>query len=229
MLLSVEEAARLLQTNERTVKQWIKKEKLPACKVNDQLRLNRVDLLEWATEHNIKVLPEIFTSAAEEEEEEEPLPTLSEALAAGGIHYDIRGGDAQSVLKEVVGLLPLPGQVDPDFLLQILLAREAIGTTAIGDGIAIPHVRNPILLHVAAPMVTLCFLARPIDFKALDNKPVDTLFTLISPTVKTHLHLLAKLAFALRDERFKAVLQRRGKAAELLATVKAIEGELRGG
>lgn len=227
MLLTVSEAARLLQKSERTVQQWIRKEGLPACRVNEQLRLNRVDLLEWATEHNIKVSPEIFADT--EDESEEQLPTLSEALTTGGIHYGIVGSDTPSILKEVVGLLRLPRQVDPDFLLQVLLSREALGTTAIGDGIAIPHVRNPILLHVAAPTVTLCFLAQPVDFKALDHKPVEILFTLISPTVKTHLHLLAKLAFALRDERFKAVLERRGSKDEIMATVRAIETELRGG
>lgn len=223
MLLTITEAARLLQVEEKTVRQWIRKEGLPACKVNDQFRLNRVDLLEWATDHGIKVSPEIFAAA---EDEELSLPTLSEALAAGGIHYGIQGESRQEVLKNVVDRLRLPPQVDPEFLLQVLLAREALGTTAIGEGIAIPHVRNPILLHVAAPAITLCFLEKPIDFKALDGKPVHTLFTLTSPTAKSHLHLLAKLAYMLRDDRFKQVLEKRATAAEILATVKAIETEI---
>ncbi len=109
------------------------------------------------------------------------------------------------------------------------MAREALGTTAIGDGIAIPHVRNPILLHVDSAMITLCFLKNPIDFKAIDHKPVDTVFLLISPTVKIHLHLLSKLAYALRDQRFKAVLQRQGPQTEILAAVKLVESELTGG
>jgi len=227
MQLTTTEAARLLQVEEKTVRQWIKKGGLPACKVNFHYRLNRVDLLEWATEHGIKVSPEIF--AAAEEEEEVPLPTLCEALVTGGIHFDIQGESKQEVLKNVVSQLMLPPQVDPDFLLQVLLAREALGTTAIGDGIAIPHVRNPILLHVAAPAITLSFLAKPIDFKALDGIPVHILFTLISPTAKTHLHLLAKLAFALRDDRFKKVLREGATQTEILTTVRAIETDIGGG
>src|SRR5438034_985186 len=62
--------------------------------------------------------------------------------------------------------------------------REALQSTGVGDGIAIPHVRNPIVLHVSRPMITLCFLERPIDFGALDGKPVHVLFSLISPTVR---------------------------------------------
>ena len=58
-----------------------------------------------------------------------------------------------------------------EFLYQILLARESLGSTGIGDGVAIPHVRNPVVLHVSEPVVTLSFLETPIDFHALDGKP----------------------------------------------------------
>jgi hypothetical protein len=59
-------------------------------------------------------------------------------------------------------------------------------------------VRNPVILHLERPMIMLCFLERPIDFGALDGEKVNTLFTLISPTVRAHLHLLSR-EFALRD------------------------------
>ncbi len=226
MSLTVAKAAELTGVTERTVVNWIRKDGLPACKVNDQYQLNRVELLEWATNHGIKLSPAIFSV---EDAEEESLPSLLTALETGGIHFGIGGDDQPSVLKHVVDLLPLPPQVDRDFMLQVLMAREALGTTAIGDGIAIPHVRNPILLHVAAPAISLCFLDNPVDFKAVDDKPVDILFTLVSPTVKTHLHILAKLAYGLRDQRFKEVLRRRESAVEILATVRALEGELEKG
>jgi nitrogen PTS system EIIA component len=225
MQLTVSEVARLLQVDEKTVTTWIRKKGLPAVKINEQYRLNRVDLLEWATDQGIKLSPEIFTSA---QDERIAFPSLSQALEAGGIHYGVPGEETQTVLKNVVALLKLPSQIDPDFLLQVLLAREALGTTAIGDGIAIPHVRNPIILQVSSPAITLCFLQKPIDFNAVDGKPVDILFTLISPTARTHLHLLAKLAYALRDKRFKEVLRHRGEATELLAIVKTIEAEIGG-
>ena len=70
------------------------------------------------------------------------------------------------------------------------MARESLGSTGIGDGIAIPHVRNPIVMHIPRPTITLCFLEHPIDFGALDGQPVHTLFTIVSPTVRAHLHLL---------------------------------------
>ena len=51
----------------------------------------------------------------------------------------------------------------------------------MGDGIAIPHVRKPLVLNVRRPSLALCFLERPIDYGALDGKPVGTLFTIIEP------------------------------------------------
>lgn len=223
MQLTLSEAAELLGVTEKEVQRWIKKDGLPACKINDLYRINRVDLLEWATDHRMKLSPEIFALL---ETPDGILPKLSAAIEAGGVQYDIPGDNQQTVLRNIVARISLPESVDPEFLLQVLLAREAMGTTAMGDGIAIPHVRNPILLHDAKPTVTLSFLATPIDFHAIDNRPVDTLFTIITPTVRTHLHILSKLAYVLRDERVKAVLHKKGSTAEITGAIKAIEAEL---
>jgi PTS system nitrogen regulatory IIA component len=120
----------------------------------------------------------------------------------------------------------LPKEVDRHFLLQVLLTRESLGSTGIGDGVAIPHVRNPIVLHIPQPTIALCFLEHPVDFAALDGKPVDTLFTLVSPTIRAHLSLLSKLAFSLRDEQFKAAVAKRATREEILAAAQRVEGQL---
>lgn len=217
MLIKATEVAKLLHTDEKAVIKWIRKEGLPATLVNGIYQINRVDLLEWATDHGIKVPPELFLAA----EADVHYPSLGEALEAGGIHCHVPGDDKLSVLKNVVGLLKLPPQLDPEFFLQVLLAREALGTTAIGDGIAIPHVRNPILLNKPSPAITLCFLDQPIDFEALDGNPVKILFMMTSPTVKVHLHLLSKLAYALRDESFRSLL---GRSCDPDEIIKAARG-----
>jgi len=224
MLMKASEVAVLLDQEESTVIRWIKKEKLPAVLVRDSYRVNRVDLLEWATEHGVKVPPELFAAA----QAGLTFPALSEALEAGGVHCGVPGNDKLSVLRSVVNLLKLPPQMDPEFLLQVLLAREALGTTAIGDGIAIPHVRNPILLqNKPAPAISLCFLANPIDFGALDGQPVRMLFMLTSPTVKVHLHLLSRLAYALHDAQFRATLNLACDPVGILEAARRFELNLR--
>jgi PTS system nitrogen regulatory IIA component len=153
---------------------------------------------------------------------------LSELLSAGGIHHDVGGRDKASVLREIVQRLPLPVEVDREFLVTTLEAREAMGSTGIGDGIAIPHVRNPILLHIATPFVTLCLLRDPVNFDALDGKPVHALFTVVSSNVPAHLRILGQLGFVLHDEQLRRLLVRRSPAAEILVRVQAVEGRASG-
>jgi PTS system nitrogen regulatory IIA component len=224
MQLTVKDVAGLLNISEKTVYRWIEERKLPGYRLSGQYRFNRAELLDWATANRINVSPRIFE---EPESRSGPLPELSDALERGGVFYRLTGRNKPSALRSVVEVLRLPEQVDREFLLQVLLAREALESTAVGDGIAIPHVRNPIVLHVAQPLVTLCFLEAPVDFGALDGQPVQTLFTLISPTVKAHLHLLSRLAFALRNPDFKALIVRQASRDEILAGAKRISDSLR--
>jgi nitrogen PTS system EIIA component len=224
MQLRAADAAKALNVDEKTVLRWIRQDKLPAEQIRGDYHINRVDLLEWATERNIKVHPSLYD--LEDSNDGRPLPLLSQCLEAGGIHCNVAGSDVQSVLQQVVNLLNLPEELDPDFILQVLLAREAMGTTAVGDGIAIPHVRNPLLLRLPMPKVSLCFLNQPVDFEALDGKPVQILFTITSPTVRTHLHLLSKLAYALRDDRLRQVLKTPCQKELILKTLREIEEEL---
>jgi PTS system nitrogen regulatory IIA component len=213
MQLGVREVAELLNVSEKTVYRWLKQGKLPAYRVNEQYRFNRAELLEWATSEKLQVSPSLFTDP---EGSGQPLPMLADALRAGGIIYRVGGSDKTAVLRSVVELMPLPEEVDREFLIQVLLARESLGSTGIGDGIAIPHVRNPIVMHITRPMVTLCFLERPVDFGALDGKPVHTLFTLVSPTIRAHLHLLSRLSFAMREPRFRGAVASQGSREEIL-------------
>ena len=216
MLLTLDEAARMLGVAEKDVLLWIRKEGLPATLIDDRYEVNRMDLLEWATGRQIPVPPELLAGAGTEAA---ALPSLREALEAGGIRFDVPGDDRESVLRNVVGLLPLPAGVDPAFILEVLLARERAGATGVGNGIAIPHVRHPILLPMAVPAVTLCFLRNGVDFDAPDGLPVRILFTLTTPTVRTHLHLLSRLAHALRDREFREAIARPGDAAAILAAI----------
>ena len=119
--------------------------------------------------------------------------------------------------------MPLPREVDREFLLQVLLARETLGSTGIGDGLAIPHVRNPIVMHIPRPMITLCFLEQAIEFGALDGQPVHTLFTIVSPTIRAHLRLLARLGFALRQAAFVDAVARQGTREQILAASQAVD------
>jgi PTS system nitrogen regulatory IIA component len=119
--------------------------------------------------------------------------------------------------------MQLPEGFDRSVLCQLFLAREAAGSTAVGDGMAIPHPRHPVVLPVGRPTLTLCLLDRAVDVGAADRQPVQTLFVLVSPTIRAHLRMLARIACALRDESFRATLKRRGSPEEILSEVQRVE------
>lgn len=223
MNLSVKEAARLLSVSEKTIYRWIKQDIVPAYRVHESYRFNRSELIEWATSRRMGVSPDAF---GEPLTDELPLPLLSEALEAGGVYYRIGGTTREEVLADTVVHLRLPDEVDRDYLRQVLIAREKIASTAIGDGIAIPHPRNPVLLHASRPTVTLCFLEQPVDFFSLDGQPVEVLFTLIAPSLRFHLHLLSMLGFVLHDRSFRKLLKEQASREQLFTTLKRVEARI---
>jgi PTS system nitrogen regulatory IIA component len=223
MQLSVKDAAGLLNVSEKTIYRWIQQGAIPVYRVNEQLRFNRAELLEWATARRIQLSPQIV---AEPESTNGSQPNLTAALTAGGIAYHVGGTDKPVVLRNVIQAMSLPELVDRELVYEVMLARESLGSTGIGDGIAIPHVRNPMVLHVPRPFVCLCFLEHPIDFEAIDSQPVHTLFSVVSPTVREHLHLLSRLGFLLQDREIRDALQRQPSRDEILGLFAKAEARL---
>jgi nitrogen PTS system EIIA component len=219
MLLTVQGAARLLGTSERQVYRWADEGEIPVRRIRDQLRFNRTDLLEWATSRRMSVHVEAF----DDDDPAEHAPSLPAALRLGGVHRDVRGSDRESVLHAVVERMSLPPTLDRELFVEVLLARETTGTTAIGDGIAIPHVRNPVVAAGARGAVTVCYLAQPVSFGGSDDAPVHTLLMMVTPTVRSHLQMLAHLARALTDPGFKAAIDRRAPVEDLVREAERIE------
>lgn len=223
MQLTLHDVSKFLDVPEPTVTRWINQRGLPTQFVGGQHRFNRAEVLEWAAANQIKVSLELFVHL---ESEDEPTPELAEALEAGGIFYKLKGTSKESVLRSLVEVLPLPEGIDRDMLFRLFMAREASNSTAIGRGIALPHARNPVILHVERPMITLCFLEQPVEFGAADGKPVEVLFSLIAPTMRSHLQMLARISFALHDERFKEAITRQLPRDEIVRAATQIEWAL---
>ena len=110
----------------------------------------------------------------------------------------------------------------PRRLLEGLLARERLGNTCLGDGVAIPHCRMP----CDRPVAALLRLAVPLDFEAPDGQPVDLLFTLVVPDdeAQRHLDVLGALAQAFDLPSNRNMLRRAEDDAELRETLLRIVG-----
>ena len=223
MQLSTRDVSEALAVSEATITRWIRQRGLPGRHVAGQYRFNRAELLEWATSNGVRVPASLFEHF---DDEDEPTPGLGEAIELGGIFYGLRDTDRDGALRAMVEVLPLPDGMDRELLLRLFLAREAAASTGVGEGIALPHVRNPIVLHVPRPMVSLCFLERPVDFGTLDGKPVHVLFAVISPTMRGHLQLLSRLAYAIHDVKFRAKVTSQAPAEAILREARRIDAAL---
>ncbi len=220
MRLKFSEAVTYLGVSEGTARNWVKNRGLPVHRADERWFVNPLELWEWASEQNLPVSPQLLAHASRARES---IPAVSALLRAGGIQRDVPGRTPAEVLRAVVERLPLPPHVDREFLVTALAAREAMGSTGVGYGIAIPHVRNPILLHVEEPVVSLGLLAHAVDYGAVDGVPVRALFTVISPTVPAHLRMLAQLSLLLRDEALRRLLEQGAADDAILGRIASLE------
>jgi nitrogen PTS system EIIA component len=150
---------------------------------------------------------------------------LSELLRPEQIQLELRGPDKPAVLKELVELVPEirkePGH--QELFLHALLERERLHTTAIGDGIALPHARNPMGSLLKRPVMVFGRHAAGVPFGALDTKPVQLLFLIGSPNLTDHLAMLSRLSRALRDIKLRTNLLAARRAEEVLIAIEEAE------
>lgn len=218
--LSVKDLSRLLDVPEGDIYRWIKEESIPFYRVHDQYRFNRLEILDWATAHKIKISWRILQDTASQDQS---FATLTEMIHKGGIHDGVEGKDKKTLLTNAVRLLKLPSNIDQESLLSAILAREELGSTGFGDGIAIPHARYPIVTHIPGAIASVCFAKTPVDFGSMDGKPVHCLFTLVSPTVRSHLQALSRIAFVLRNAHVRDVLAHPRSPEVVLAAIAEAE------
>jgi len=223
MQLNIRDAAELLKIPEKDLYKLTKKNEIPHYILNKSPYFNRAELLEWSIAKSRDISPDFFATP---DNVDDLLPHLYEALENGGIHTLAPSTTKAEVLRNVVTLIPSLSASESELIYSALMARETLGSTAIGNGIAIPHVRNPIILNIKGPAVLLCFLSTPIDFGAIDNIKVSTVFTMISPTARVHLHLLARLSYLLQKENVQSVLSPQTDPARILDVMRTLEHEI---
>jgi mannitol/fructose-specific phosphotransferase system IIA component (Ntr-type) len=150
---------------------------------------------------------------------------LSELLRPEQIQLNLRGADKGAVLKELVELVPEvrkePGH--QELFLHALLERERLHTTAIGDGIALPHARNPLGGILKRSVLVFGRHSAGVPFGALDTKPVHLLFLIASPNLTDHLAMLSRLSRVLRDAKLRAALLSVKNAQEVVRSMEEAE------
>jgi PTS system nitrogen regulatory IIA component len=145
---------------------------------------------------------------------------ILDILAPEAVIPDLRATAKSDALQEIATLLAtLHPEIDRARLVQVLQDREALGSTAIGEGIAIPHGKLPGVANVTAAFGRS---GAGIDFDSLDGKPTYLFFLLVAPedSAGAHLKALARVSRLLKDKTFRDRLAAGGTAEQLFAIIK---------
>ena len=225
MQLSIEQVAEALDLPVETVARWVRQGRIPFQRQQGELHFRQRVLEKWAAQHK---LPFHVAPQGEGHREDCPEENVQIAMRRGGVYYDVGGVDTASIFKAAIHCLTHLNLSDEDqtVLLDRLLEREAMASTGVGKGVAIPHPRTPMEKAVPSPTICTFFLNSALPFQAIDDKPVFVLFLLLSPNTTAHLHCLSRLAFCVRDNSFVAFLQSRPAPDALLERVASFEQQL---
>jgi PTS system nitrogen regulatory IIA component len=123
---------------------------------------------------------------------------LHDLLRADAVYYGVQATSKKAVLEDLAATAAQRTGLDARELFTALLQRERLSSTALGRGVAVPHVHVPGLDRIACSFARL---ATPVDFDAPDKQPVDLVFLLLSPQHASgdHLKAFARIARLVRD------------------------------
>jgi len=144
---------------------------------------------------------------------------LREFFSEDAIKLDLQAINKDAVLKELVGLLKLDEKADA-MLFKMLKRRETLGSTGIGQGIAIPHCRS---LVVNRLRVAFGRRLAGVDFKAIDDQPVHYFFLIVAPPLEVsnqYLPVLGKISQFAKDSDVPARLAKLKAPPEFLALLE---------
>jgi PTS system nitrogen regulatory IIA component len=139
-----------------------------------------------------------------------------ELLSRGDVYYNVSGLTKEEALSSFVRVAKIPRSVDRSKLAMALQDREALTSTAIGNGYAIPHPRMNMIPEKSMSSISIAYLEKPLDWDAYDKKSVSILFMLLSHNSEQHLFALSGLAFLANDKEFNNCIEKRPGKDEIL-------------
>jgi len=130
---------------------------------------------------------------------------IMDFLARGAIVAELKSSKKEDVIKELVDALINAGEIEKrhrNKLIESLMSREELGSTAIGQGVAIPHAKSDCVSKLVA---AFGLSSKGVDFDSLDGEPVYILFLLVAPqdSAGPHLKALARISRLLKDKYFR--------------------------
>ncbi|MEC9345074.1 MAG: PTS IIA-like nitrogen regulatory protein PtsN [Pseudomonadota bacterium] len=141
---------------------------------------------------------------------------IADLVTPDCVVFDLRAGSKKQVLQELARLAATQTGLHERVIFDVLLERERLGSTGVGDGVAIPHGRIQELSRLGGMFARL---KQPVEFDAIDGKPVDLVFLLLAPQSAgaDHLKALSRISRLLRDREVREKLRGARSADALYA------------
>jgi PTS system nitrogen regulatory IIA component len=190
-VMTLPEVAAYLRLAEKTVLRMVHKGQIPCAKVASQWRFLRSMVDDWLIA-KMRVVPQNDLARLIESSPE--VVPLSRLLKTEHVVLDIRPGTKEDVLRQLVQPLLRSRFIDREKpFVDKLMEREGIVSTAVGRGVAIPHLRNPRENPGGGPILVVGICREGTDFEALDGEPTHLFFLLCTDSEVVHLRVLAKV------------------------------------
>mgnify|MGYP002516981341 FL=1 len=146
---------------------------------------------------------------------------LASLISKGGV-FTVEGSSTTEIYEKVCKLIKFPESITSDAVFNALCAREKIMSTAVGNGIALPHASVPIIKEEDEQRVCVVYLKEPLDMNAPDEMKVHTMFVILTQNRQTHLQVLSRLVSLLRDTSFLKLLENQANGVDLIEKIKEL-------
>ncbi len=225
MNLSVKDVAQLLNVSEKTIYRMIQSETIPCFRVGGQWRFDRREIASWIEDTRTYKTPMSSLESADKDEES---ISITDFLRRGGIHYNIPGDSKEAAIRAGLEHIKTTiSQIDTKKLFVSIMERESLCSTAVGNGIALPH-PDSFGKFTASSYIALCRLERPVPFGAMDNEDVDTLFFIFPKSERRFLRIQAKLLRLLRDDEIMKIIKGPADAEKIYNLLSVKEAQIFG-
>jgi len=222
-VMTLSEVSKYLKLSEKTLLKMIRNKEIPGAKIANQWRFSRAMIDDWLRSQ-MEVLPKNDLSRLIEKEYDYiPLSRLFDEKA---MIMDLESDNKIGVLTELARIsLDNHFISDKEYLIYKLIEREDLTSTAIGNGIALPHLRKPSSQVINEPKIVIGISRKGIDYNSFDGHPTHLFFLILSDSEVVHLRILSKLSRVLRDREALEKIKSFTKKEEFLRFFIEVEKE----
>jgi nitrogen PTS system EIIA component len=210
----------LLGVPTQAVARWVRKGVIPSVTRSGKSFFERRLVEAWAKKMGMRIREPKSATAFQSQTQEGNHPVLA-AIHRGGLIPSLPGSTVEEVFEALTRSIPLPEGLNPEELLRLLTEREKLGTTGVGDGVAMPHPRQPLSAYLTEPRIYIARLGEPVNFSAMDGQPVSLVLLILSCSLKNHLNTLSQVVHLLRTPKLRQDLEEAPNLDELLLLLEA--------